>query len=231
MNFTAPSTKALRVMLVDDHAIVRQGYRRLLELEPDFRVVSEHADADAAYAELGRRPEPDIDVIVLDLSMPGRSGIDMLRRVRTRWPTIRVLAFSMHDSPAMVDQVLRAGADGYVSKSSEPGFLVDALRRVALGETAVLSPDLAERVVPSHVLRRGLGAAQASLPAEPALSAREWDILRWLVDGESVDQIAQRLHLSAKTVSNYQTAIRQKLGVTNTAMLLRLVQQRGWFDG
>jgi DNA-binding NarL/FixJ family response regulator len=137
----------------------------------------------------------------------------------------------MHDSAAMVDQVLRAGADGYVSKSSEPGFLVDALRRVALGETAVLSPDLAERVVPSPVLRRGPGAANAAAPAEPALSAREWDILRWLVDGESVDQIAQRLHLSAKTVWNYQTAIRQKLGVTNAAMLLRLVQQQGWFDG
>jgi DNA-binding NarL/FixJ family response regulator len=155
----------------------------------------------------------------------------MLRRVRTRWPTIRVLVFSMHDSAAMVDQVLRAGADGYVSKSSEPGFLVDALRRVALGETAVLSPDLAECFVPSRLMARGIGAALPSRPSEAALSTREWDILRWLVDGESVDQIARRLHLSAKTVSNYQTAIRQKLGVTNTAMLLRLVQQQGWFGG
>jgi DNA-binding NarL/FixJ family response regulator len=231
MNLHSSSAPTLRVMLVDDHAVVRQGYRRLLELEPDFRVVSEHADADAAYADLGRSAEPEVDVIVLDLSMPGRGGIDMLRRVRTRWPTIRVLVFSMHDSAAMVDQVLRVGADGYVSKSSEPGFLVDALRRVALGETAVLSPDLALRIAPTKVIGRGLGATQASKPAEPALSAREWDILRWLVDGESVEQIAQRLHLSAKTVSNYQTAIRQKLRVTNTAMLLRLVQQQGWFDG
>jgi DNA-binding NarL/FixJ family response regulator len=211
---------ALRVMLVDDHAVVRQGYRRLLELEPDLRVVSEHADADTAYAALGRSGEPDVDVVVLDLSMPGRGGLDMLRRLRQRWPKLRVLVFSMHDSAAMVDQALRAGADGYVSKSSDPECLVGALRRVAFGEAAVLSPDLAAR----------RGAASTTLTDRNTLSGREWDILRRLIDGESVDQIAQQLHLSAKTVANHQTAIRQKLGVTNTVELLRRVQAAGWFE-
>ena len=208
----------VRVMLVDDHAVVRAGYRRLLADEPDLRVVAEHADADAAHAALLALPTDTVELLVLDLSMPGRSGLDLLRQVRQRWPALPVLVFSMHDSPALVAQALQAGAAGYVTKSSEPAALVAALRRVARGETGVLSPDIA-----------GEGASPAALAPQPLLSAREFEVLRGLVEGLTLDQIAERLHLSGKTVSNYQTQIRQRLGVATALDLLRYAQAHSLF--
>ncbi len=203
----------LHVLLVDDHAVVRAGYRRLLELEPDCVVSAECADADSAYALLLQRQPPRVDVLVLDLSMPGRSGFDLLRRIALRWPLMRRLVFSMHDSPAMVAQALAAGADGFVTKSSPPEVLVAALRRVAAGEQRVLSPDIAD------------AAAQPAAQAPHlALSPREFQVLQGLLAGEALDAIAGRLHLSAKTVSNHQTLIRQKLGVGNAVELLRYAQ-------
>lgn len=204
---------AVRVMLVDDHAVVRAGYRRLLELEPGWQVCAECADGDAAYAWLQRSTPPAVDVVVLDLSMPGRSGLDLLRRIALRWPTLRRLVFSMHDSPAMVAQALAAGADGFVTKSSAPDVLVQALRRVAAGATGVLSPDLT-----------GATTAPGALPPHQALSVREFEVLQGLLAGHTLDAIAERLHLSAKTVSNHQTTIRQKLGVANAVELLRCAQ-------
>ena len=208
----------VRVMLVDDHAVVRAGYRRLLADEPDLRVVAEHADADAAHAALLALPPGTVELLVLDLSMPGRSGLDLLRQVRQRWPALPVLVFSMHDSPALVAQALQAGAAGYVTKSSEPAALVAALRRVARGETGVLSPDIA-----------GEGASPAALAPQLLLSAREFEVLRGLVEGLTLDQIAERLHLSGKTVSNYQTQIRQRLGVATALDLLRYAQAHSLF--
>ena len=210
----------LRVMLVDDHAVVRAGYRRLLDDEAGLRVVAECGDAESAYAALGPAAAASADVLVLDLSMPGRSGLDMLRRARLRWPRLRVLVFSMHDSPAMVAQALAAGAAGFITKSSEPALLVAALRRVAAGEQAVLSPDIA-------------GAAQApgAAPPHQALSAREFEVLRGLAEGLSVEQIAARLHLSPKTVSNYQTQVRQRLGLQTAVDLLHYARQHRLLPG
>ena len=203
----------LHVMLVDDHAVVRAGYRRLLELEPDCVVSAECADGDSAYALLQQRQPPPVDVVVVDLSMPGRSGFDLLRRIALRWPAVRRLVFSMHDSPAMVAQALAAGADGFVTKSSPPDVLVAALRRVAAGEQRVLSPDIVD--APAQP-----GAQAPHL----ALSPREFQVLQGLLAGDALDLIAERLHLSAKTVSNHQTLIRQKLGVANAVELLRYAQ-------
>jgi DNA-binding NarL/FixJ family response regulator len=201
-------------MLVDDHAVVREGYRRLLSLEPDMRVVAEAADADSAFVILQRQPTL-VDVMVMDLSMPGRSGLDLLKRVHAHWPGLQVLVFSMHDGPAMVRQAMAAGAVGYVTKSSPPDDLVNAVRYAALGQT-VLSSDVADAVQPG---------------AEPAphlaLSAREFDVLRYLLEGLTLEQIAERLHLSVKTVANYQTLVRQRLGVGNAVELLRYAQQHG----
>jgi DNA-binding NarL/FixJ family response regulator len=205
---------AIRVMLVDDHAVVREGYRRLLALEPDMRVVAESADADGAFTALQRQPDL-ADVMVLDLSMPGRSGLDLLQRVAAHWPRLRVLVFSMHDNPAMVTQALRAGAMGYITKSSPPDELVNAVRCAAQGRL-VLSADV----------------AQVALAGQPnalhtGLSTREFDVLRFLLEGQTLEQIAERLHLSAKTVANYQTLIRQRLGVSNAVELLRYARQHG----
>ena len=208
-----------RVMLVDDHAVVRSGYRRLLELEPDCRVVAECGDGDAALDWLQRGgPAAGAEVMVLDLSMPGRSGLDLLRRVSLRWPSLQVLVFSMHDNPAMVVQALRAGAAGFVTKSSPPEELVRCLRRVAQGQREVLSADIA-------AAPRQPGAR----PPHEALSPREFQVLQGLVEGQGVDEIAQRLHLSAKTVANHQTAIRQKLGVGTAVELVRYAQQHRLF--
>jgi two-component system, NarL family, response regulator FusR len=213
-----------RVMLVDDHAVVRAGYRRLLELEADMLVVAECADADAAYALLQRQPVSAgalAEVMVLDLSMPGRSGLDLLRRVRLRWPSLRVLIFTMHDSPVLIHQSLRAGAAGFVTKSSPPEELVAAVRAVCQGGP-VLSQDVAAHATPP----------QTPVPPAPheQLSAREFDVLRHLITGLSLEDIAQRLCLSPKTVANQQSLIRQKLGVSNAVELLRYAQWHG-LDG
>src|SRR5262245_28534458 len=135
-------TNPLRVCQVDDHAVVRTGYRRLIELESDLVVASEHADAESAYAALARGDACPIDILVLDLSLPGQSGLELLRHLARRRPGLRMLVFTMHDSPATVRQCLAAGASGFVTKSSAPEVLVEALRRVARGEIA-LSPDIA----------------------------------------------------------------------------------------
>jgi DNA-binding NarL/FixJ family response regulator len=201
---------ALRVVLVDDHAVVREGYRRLLEMDGSVQVIGEHGNADAAIEALERGEAPD--VMVVDLSMPGRSGFEVLRRAAAHAPKVPVLVFTMHDSPAMLEQALRAGAQGYVTKSSEPQVLVQAVRRVAAGEHPVLSPDVAHARV---------------APTVPSLAPRELEVLHLLLQGCAVDEIGRRMELSHKTVANYQTVIRQKLGASTGIELLRVAQRFG----
>lgn len=210
-----PDRAALRVALADDHAVVRAGYRRLLELEGDIAIVAEWGDADAAYAALTGAGGAAVDLLVLDLSMPGRSGLELLRRLALRRPALPVLVFTMHDGAAMLAQCLEAGAAGFVTKSSAPEVLVDAVRRVARGERA-LSPDVA-----------ALAADAAAGPPHRRLSLREFDILTQLLEGRSIDEIARALHLSGKTVANYQTRIRQTLGVGSAVELLRYAREHG----
>ncbi len=206
--------KAVRVVLVDDHAVVRSGYRRLLELEDGLRVVAEFGDGESAYAWLAQQ---GADVVVMDLSMPGRGGLDTLARLKQRHGDLRVLVFSMHDSAAVVAQALRAGADGYLTKNSAPEVLVQALWRITRGER-VLSEDVrAAQTLPPQ--------AQGS-PLD-LLTPREFDVFRRIVEGAGVEQIARTLCLSYKTVANYQTSIRQKLGVTTPVEMMRLAQRLG----
>lgn len=209
------TVKTLRIGLVDDHAVVRAGYRRLLELEEGVEVAAEYADADSAYAALSRGPACPLDLLVLDLSLPGRSGLELLRRLAVRRPELPVLVFTMHDSAAMVVQCLRAGAAGFVTKSSAPEVLVDAVHRAARGERP-LSPDVA-------------AAARQDAPPAPhlRLSTREFDVLQALLEGAGVEDISRRLNLSPKTVANYQTLVRQKLGVSNAVELLRYAREHG----
>ena len=205
-----------KIALLDDHAIVRVGYRRLLELEPGLRVVAEYGDAESASAGLRLLGDDALDLLVLDLSLPGRSGLDFLRELRNARPRLKVLVASMHDSPAIQQQCLRAGACGVVAKSSDPEALVDAVRRLQHGLEA---PGVAA------ALRR---AQQA--PHEQ-LTARELQVMQHLLAGRAVDEAAARMGVSEKTVFNYQTLLRQKLAVASTMGLVHYAQAHGLMPG
>ena len=198
------------IVLVDDHAVVRAGYRRFLEQEPGYEVIAEAASGEDAYTLLQtRRP----DIVVLDLSMPGGGGLSVLRRLKIRWPLLPVLVCSMHDNLAFAIQALRAGANGYVTKSSDPAFMVAAVRRVLAGTTA-LSADIAGK------LERA-SAADAQQPTL-GLSVREFEIFRLIAVGKSHEEIAALLNLSAKTVANNHSLIKQKLGINTDIELFQL---------
>lgn len=209
---TAPQTS---VLLVDDHAVVRQGYRRLLEREPDIRIAGEAASAAQAYQEFCRLAP---DVVVIDISLPDVSGIEAMRRMLAREPRARVLVFSMHEETIFPSRALEAGARGYITKASAPDVLVDAVRAVAAGKT-YLSHDVAQTLALKNVT--GSGARLQTL------SAREFEIMRLLVAGDSVAAIAGKLGLGAKTVANYQSSIRNKLGAENAAQLLAIATRHG----
>lgn len=207
-----PPCGPLRIALADDHAIVRLGFRRLLELEPDLQVCAEYADAAQAEAGLLGAPRSDIDLLILDLSMPGRSGLDLLRLLRQERPALKVLIVSMHDSPALIAQCRHAGAHGFLAKSSPPETLVETVRRIGRDD----APE------PATTPRR-------TTPAAPhqQLTARESEVLHLLLAGHPLDHIATQLGLSDKTVSNYQTLIRQKLGVGSAIELLHYGRRHG----
>ena len=210
MNSTAKPV--LRVAIADDHAVVRAGYRRLLELEPGLQVVAEFADGESAYLWLMEHPA---DVLILDLSMPGQGGLATLQRLHQRVPKLRVLIFTMHDSAALATQLLKAGASGYLTKSSAPESLIDAVQQVAAGEQ-VLSDDIAA------AMRKG----QSDLPHQQ-LSPREFDVFLLLAQGVCVEQVAQQRCLSIKTAANYQTIVRHKLGLNSALEMYRYAQNCG----
>jgi len=203
---------AIRVGLLDDHAVVRSGYRRLIELEPDLVVHAEYASAEEAYADLTRGAVCPLQILVVDISLPGMSGLELLRRLSRRLPELRTLVFSMHESPATVRSCLGAGARGFITKNSAPEAMVEALRRVAGGEV-ILSDDIAD-----------LGSAPR---LQAQLSTREFDILQRLVVGQSLEQIAATLHLSGKTVANYQSELRRKLGAGSAIELMHHARRMG----
>lgn len=199
----------IRVLLADDHPVVRSGYLRLLDQAGGIQVVAQAGDADAAYAAFVAQPP---DVLVTDLSMPG-GGLELMRRVLLRDRQACVLVFSMHDSAVLVRRALESGARGFLSKGSAPECLVNAVRAVHAGER-FLGPD-----IPVTVLQRHPNDEAARL-AE--LSSREFEIFRLLAQGQSASDCAQALNLSPKTVANHQSTIKEKLGVSTSAALVHL---------
>jgi DNA-binding NarL/FixJ family response regulator len=203
----------IRLLLVDDHPVVRAGYQRLLEQSGDMAVVAQAGRVDEALAEYAAHTP---DVTVTDLAMPGSGGLELIRRVLAREPEARLLVFSMHDSAMLVSRAFEVGARGFLSKSSAPESLLDAVRKVHAGQR-YLSPDL-----PAHLMQ---GPPQAGLM--DSLTPREFEIFRLLARGESIAACAQALNLSPKTVSNHQTLIKEKLGVGTSAALVHLAIRHG----
>jgi DNA-binding NarL/FixJ family response regulator len=204
----------IRIILVDDHAVVRRGYRRLLSAEPDFDIVGEAANASEANA-LAQQMQPDVAVV--DLVLKGSSGLEAISGMLARHSRMRILVLSMHDSAGHLTQALKAGAHGYLTKHSEPEDVIEGIRRVNRG-MRVISPDIVNVAIDELI---GSDAALRQL------TPREFEMLRLLVHGESAQDIAISMHLSPKTVLNYLTQIRQKLDVNNDFKLMHLAARLG----
>jgi DNA-binding NarL/FixJ family response regulator len=205
----------IRVLLVDDHAVVREGYRRLLERTGQIVVCAEAESGEQAYRLFGEQP---VDVVIMDITLPGIGGIETMRRMLGRDTRARVLIFSMHDDVVFSAQALQAGARGYITKSSAPEVLVEAVQAIARGEQYI-GHDVAQKLVIQRVLAQDDRFA--------ALTGREFEVFRLLALGHSVPEISRILSLNHKTVANYQTSIKQKLGVENTMQLLHVALERG----
>lgn len=200
---------AIRVLLVDDHAVVRAGYRMLLE-QAGMDVIAEADSGENAcrlYAEL----QPD--VVIMDLSLPGISGLEAVRRIVARDAKARILVFSMHDDPVFIDQAVNAGARGYITKRSAAEVMVEALRTIAGGKVYI-EPGLAQELAFRKIRENDSPFA--------VLTTREFEICTLLAQGRNTSEIAKRLSISYKTVANYSTQIKGKLGVGTTAELARL---------
>ena len=203
------------IMLVDDHAVVREGYRSVLQKQPGLRVVAEASDGAEAY-RLFKDVRPDL--VIVDLTMPGIGGIETIRRIRQWDRSARILVFTMHQNAGFAVQAIRAGARGYVTKTSPPDALVRAVMDVLAGRIAV-SPDI------DHEL--ALSRLGGETIAADVLSAREFEVLQLLLAENTTEEIADALHISPKTVANLHSAIKDKLGVGSDIELVRLALRQG----
>ena len=204
-----------RVLLADDHTLVRAGVRRILESQPGFEVVGEVADGAAALAALAKtRP----DVLVLDLSMPGMDGFELLQRARAAAPEVKRLVLSMHKDPEYVARAVRDGADGYLLKDSAVQDLVSAIEAVRAGRT-FHSPEV----------QRSLSEIVRGVPASPLeeLTAREREVLKCIAEGLSSKDIAARFDISTRTVETHRANLMRKLAVRSVAQLVRLAIREG----
>jgi DNA-binding NarL/FixJ family response regulator len=208
-------SRRISVLLVDDHPVVREGYRRLLEESGRIRVLGEAAAVPEAVERFSTLHP---DVVVMDFALPGLSGVEGIRRILAQQPDARVLVFSMYEDAIFVRRSLDAGACGYMTKASAPRVLVDAVEAVAAGRR-YLSHDVAQTLAFA-------GSASAAA-AQSGLSSRELAVLELLVQGYSLHDIAEQFHLNPKTVSNHQSSIKQKLGVETAAQLFREAKRLG----
>jgi len=206
---------ALSIMLVDDHPIVREGYRRLIERQPGHRVVAEAETAAEAY-RLFKSATPDLTV--MDLSLPGAGGLEAIRHIRQWDRTARILVFTMHQSAPFALKAFEAGASGYVTKTSPPEELIRAIDTVARGGRA-LSADIAADLAAERLTRRGGPLDE--------LAPREAEILRMFASGQAAEEIAEALCLSLKTIQNYHSQIKAKLGARTDAHLVWLAIAEG----
>ena len=211
----------LRIFLADDHAVVREGLKALINAEPDMTVVGEAADGLVACEQVSLlRP----DVVVMDVSMPGLTGSQATARLRQECPTVRVLALTVHEDKGYIRQLLAAGAAGYVLKRAAPEELIHAIRAVA-GGGVYLDPSMAGKVVGGFVRQSATAG-----PAAGELSEREAEVVRQTAAGYSNKEIAASLELSIKTVETYRARAMEKLGVQSRSGLVRYAVQQGWLQ-
>ena len=199
-----------RVVVADDHAIVREGLKQLLGAAGELEVVGEAADG---HEVLKAVRELEFDVLLLDMSMPGKSGIELIKQVKSEKPRLRILVLTMHEEHQYAIRAIRAGASGYLTKESASRQLIEALRKVASGG-AFISSEVAEQLA--------LGAMpDATRAPHESLSDREFQVFRLIAEGKSITDIGDQLNLSVKTVSTHKANILQKMNMAGTAELIR----------
>lgn len=202
--------KKIKVLLVDDHAVVRAGYRMLLQGTDVFEIVAEAENGEMAckyYVDMSP------DVVVMDLSLPGMGGLEAIRRIIARDSAACILVFSMHEETIFVEQALNAGAKGYITKSAAPKTLIDAIKELAAGKQ-FLDAEIAQRLAFQKTRDKDMPFSM--------LSTLEFGIFCLLAEGHNTSEIAKRLSLSYKTVANYSTQIKSKLNVNTIAEITRL---------
>jgi len=220
MTADEPCIKCIRVLVVDDHAILREGIRSLLERADDITVVGEAANGVAALAQVDAlRP----DIVLMDLAMPEMDGLEATRRLRQLHPTVKVLILTQHDNQEYIAPALQAGAAGYVLKRSGGREVITAIRQV-FEQGAFLAPGVAAEMIRDYV-----GGPGANWPSH-RLTDREREVLRLVVAGKSNKEIAQQLVISPKTASVHRTNIMEKLGVRNSAELVRYALEHRLLD-
>lgn len=205
----------INILLVDDHAIVREGYRSLLNRQPGFNIIAEAETGKEAYT-LFRQHNPDL--VLLDLSLPGKGGLATLCQIRKLSPKAKVIIFSMHQNPAIAKKAIEAGAVGYITKSSNPSTLLKAVKDTMNGGISI-SDDITKALA--------LESLQGSKILINSLSTREFEILQMLVNGTSKKEVADTLCISQKTVSNHYYLIKSKLNAKNDIELIRTATEAG----
>ncbi|MDQ7858408.1 MAG: response regulator transcription factor [Armatimonadota bacterium] len=216
--------RRIRVVIADDHAIVREGVRMILSAHPDIQVVGEAGGGEDAVA-MAQSLHPD--VVIMDISMPGMNGIEATQRIRQRAPEVNVVALTMHEDDHYVFQLLRAGAAGYVLKRAAATDLVDAVRAAVRGEP-FLYPSAAKGVVEDYLRR--LQRGEAPRTSYDGLTAREREVLALIAEGHTNAEIAARLYISIKTVQTHRAHIFEKLGLHDRTELVRYAIRVGLID-
>jgi DNA-binding NarL/FixJ family response regulator len=205
----------IKILIADDHAIVRGGLKQIIATTADIVVTGEASQGSEVVDKVR---SCDIDLLLLDMTMPGISGVDLIRRVRAEQPALPVLVLSIHNEAQVVSRALRAGATGYVTKDSDPEVLLAAIRKLAAGGRFI-DPKLVDAIV--------FETHSGDAPPHEVLSDREFQVLQMLASGKSINDIGETLALSAKTISTHKMRLMQKLGLGNNAELIRFAIRHG----
>jgi len=213
-------SRTLRILIADDHAVVRQGLKLLINSQPDMTVVGEAADGAAV---LQQAASVDPDIVVMDLSMPDMNGLVATRALKDARPSVDIVALTRHDDETFLQEVLRAGASGYVLKQSNPAEFLQAIRAVAAGGV-YLDPAMTPRVADGLLTK----ASRARDVTPPPISERETDVLRLIAIGHSNKEVAAQLRISVKTVEVHKANAMKKLGLTGRVDLIRYGVLQGW---